>query len=183
MYRSLRRSSALGLTMALMAALMVPMHAAAGLDHSARAQDLTTVAPAACLKSLTRTGVNAYGYGRTSSLNDWAKYVRTAPKATLCINYAAAYGGYYFSALTCGDSSARLVEKSLSVTRRTNGGSRTRTSANCRSDIDWKWDRTWPVADQCASLASTATWRLNQSDGTVTLASKAGFDDWFLPVC
>lgn len=146
------------------------------------AVDAAPASAAACLRTATVAGRNAYGYGRFSSLSEFSKYVRTAPTATLCIRYAAAYGGYYIDYVSCGRDTARLSTNSLSVT----SGAPTlisafRTSVACGASASWKWDRTWPTANQCASVYANARWDINQATGAVSYATGYQQDDYFVP--
>jgi len=136
---------------------------------------------AGCFRSVTVGGQNAYGYGKSYSWQSYARFVRTAPVATLCINYAQAYGGYYISYVTCTQSSARLTTDTTSRVRSSDSVAAAYwTYASCRSTATWKWDRT-VANDECASLWAQSRWNLNQTTGTVTHYTTNAQHDNFVP--
>lgn len=136
---------------------------------------------AGCFRTVTVSGQNAFGYAKAYSWNDWSAYVRTAPTASLCINYARAYGGYYFADVSCGQSSARLTSDSTSFRRGTNTFLHmTRTSVACASSATWQWHRTI-ASDQCVSLVAQSRWGINQANGTVTPIVHVPVHGYFRP--
>lgn len=134
-----------------------------------------------CYRKVTKTGKNAYGWGTPSSLHEDKKYVRTAPKATMCILYSRS-NGYTFHTLKCGQSSARLVSKNIDATSKKNHVLHAYTdSVACAANSEWKWDRRRPAHNQCARLHAKAAWRIDASTGTVTLRHPMTQDDDFVP--
>ncbi len=141
----------------------------------------TDAGAASCFKTVTVAGKNSIGYARPSSLQSHSPYVRTAPVATLCINYAKAYGGYYFASVSCSQSSARLTGDSTSLRRSSNYLNHIQlTSASCGATATWKWTRTIGN-DQCVSLNAQSRWAINQSTGGVSRNLDLAPDGFFVP--
>ena len=163
-------------SIALVTTIVTSMLSVLGLAVTAAPAEAAT-----CFRTVNVTGSNAYGYGKPYSWDSWSKFVRTAPAATLCINYAKAYGGYYIAQVTCSQSSARLNSHDTVYVRGSNQVAAAYWQyASCRSTATWKWRRTIGN-DQCANLWAQSRWNLNQSTGTVTHASSSPQDDYFVP--
>lgn len=136
---------------------------------------------ASCFRTVSVSGTNAYGYARPSSAHNWNAYVRTAPTASLCINYARAYGGYYIASVSCAQSSARLTSDSTSIKASNNVVVHARTtSAACGASASWKWHRT-VAAEQCVSIQSQNRWDINQSTGSVSVGLALPSHGYFAP--
>jgi hypothetical protein len=136
---------------------------------------------ASCFHTVTVAGANAYGYGRSTTLQNYSAFVRTAPTASLCVNYAASYGGYYIASVTCNQSSARLTSDTTSLRRASNQvAAAYRTYAGCQANSTWLWDRT-VANDQCVSLAAVTRWNINQANGTVTVGFNLPSNSYFAP--
>lgn len=135
---------------------------------------------ATCFKTVTVSGQNAYGYAKAYSWQNYSAYTRTAATGTLCINYAAAYGGYYVASASCGHNSARLTGDNTAIVRAGSSGSFSRTSLYCSTSTTWKWTRS-VANDQCAYLSAQTRWSLNQSNGSVTHQTSLPQGDYFVP--
>lgn len=149
----------------LLLAALVALSALTAVNFSANPAS----AAETCLRQVSFTGKSSIGY----SNNYERTLARSAPTTTICVKYAAAYGGYYIYSSSCSQVNYKIYSDDTIYLLRsapTKFVSTTRAVA-CASNASFRWDRTWPVSDQyLCGLHAESRWDINPSTGSFTLS-------------